>query len=96
MLPRAGAGGLLAPEPVSARAGLMLVPSPLEPEAPLVLAASVSADRSSGWKSRRVRQWLKSTVPDFDMKANRVRGLDENPLKGAMIGSVDKRLRQRL
>jgi len=42
-------------------------------------------------RPHRVRQWLKSTDPDFDVKASRVCELYLNPPKGAVVVSVDEK-----
>jgi transposase len=42
-------------------------------------------------RPHRVRQWLKSTDPDFDVKAKRVCDLYMSPPKGAVVVSVDEK-----
>lgn len=52
--------------------------------------------RFEGLRPHRVRQWLKSTDPDFDAKAERVCKLYLRPPKGAIIVSVDEKPLQAL
>lgn len=47
--------------------------------------------RFEGLRPHKVRQWLKSTDPDFDAKAERVCDLYLNPPKGAVVISVDEK-----
>ncbi len=47
--------------------------------------------RFEGLRPHLVRQWLKSTDPDFDAKAKRVCDLYLRPPKGAIVVSVDEK-----
>jgi transposase len=47
--------------------------------------------RFEGLRPHRVRQWLKSTDPDFDLKAKQVCNLYLAPPKGAVVISVDEK-----
>lgn len=47
--------------------------------------------RFEGLRPHRVRQWLKSSDPDFDVKAKRVCDLYLRPPKGAIVVCVDEK-----
>ena len=47
--------------------------------------------RFEGLRPHLVRQWLKSTDPEFDVKAQRVCDLYLKPPKGAVVISVDEK-----
>lgn len=47
--------------------------------------------RFEGLRPHRVRQWLKSTDPDFEVKAKRVCDLYLRPPKGAIVVCVDEK-----